>query len=218
MNKDEYVVFIGEPCVDEYYEIIDAWPREGNKFITRYEKSSSGGMIANAACVMAGYGMKTYSFCQLYKDEHYDFLIDDLQQYHIDTSHIISLENGRNGKCEIFTHEGERTINVVQSTPKSPYPYQEALPFLLQASCVYCSLSTTQMFDQPLSLLKELKENNVRIIFDNESSCYRDDWKDYTQYAYLLSFNDYAIDLYSQHEGEEALRKTVFDLDVPLLA
>ena len=47
-QREGYVVFIGGPCVDEYYS-VGRWPHEGDKFVGRFAGNVPGGMIANAA-------------------------------------------------------------------------------------------------------------------------------------------------------------------------
>lgn len=54
-----YVIAIGAAALDEYYT-ADTWPSEGGKAMVDYKEDMIGGMIPNAACVFAGYGVHTY--------------------------------------------------------------------------------------------------------------------------------------------------------------
>ena len=212
---EQYAVFIGEPCVDEYYQVLGQWPNEGEKFLTKYDHQNTGGMIANASCVMAGYGEKTYCLCSLFKDNEYDFLMHELNVMHVDPSYIVTLDEGRNGKCLIYSLEdGERNINVIASDEKPLLNHEDYLDLLENASFIYTSPSQIQMFKEPKELLKHLHNKGVRIAFDCESSCYRKDWKDFIQYATYVSMNDYAIEIYGEGKKADVVSKEVLDLGV----
>ena len=58
-KNDRYVVFIGEACMDEYYE-TNRWGQMGDKMMLVPQGSLVGGMVPNAGGVMAGYGHQTY--------------------------------------------------------------------------------------------------------------------------------------------------------------
>ena len=58
MSYEPTVIMTGTACMDEYYH-LDRWICEGDKTEVRYISSEMGGMIANAACVLAGLGTYT---------------------------------------------------------------------------------------------------------------------------------------------------------------
>lgn len=218
MYENEYAVFIGVPCVDEYYDIVNRWPVEGDKFAVRYQKSVSGGMIANAACIMAGFGYKTYNFCGLSRDDALTFILEDLKKYHVDTSRIIVEDRGRNTKCHIYVRQGERTVCVVLGDTHVYTPDEKQLQFLENASVVYTSLSSLKMFNKPVSLLKDLYEHGVKIVLDNEPSYKLPDWESYMPYCYLASFNEHAIALYGSGMSEEEFSQKLMVLGVKVVA
>ncbi|MBP3891206.1 MAG: carbohydrate kinase family protein [Solobacterium sp.] len=217
-QEKEYVVYIGGPCIDEYFE-INRWPKEGDKYVGRFQGGIPGGMIANAACVMAGYGIETYCFIGLYRDNYLDFLLQDLEANHVKTSQILIEEEGTNGKCLIFQNVADRTICVVPANPPWHIKLsEEQLNFLRGAKYLYTTLANLNDFENPVGLFKDLKEHGVKIVLDNEASTIVDHWEDLMQYCYLSFMNEYAVQLYGNGLSEEELVKKLQDLGVEIVA
>jgi sugar/nucleoside kinase (ribokinase family) len=215
MPKESYIVFLGGPCIDEYYH-VDRWPEEGDKYVALFQGPVAGGMIANAACVMAGYGKKTYCFYGMSRGESADFLVADLEAYHVDTSKIIFREKARDGKCLIFQHDGERTICVIPGDPWQIRLTDAQTDFLCKAECVYTTLSNLKDYEEPLIMFNNLKKHGVKIVTDNEASTIIEHWEDYLQGTYLASMNDYAMNVYGDGLTVDQMENKMLDLGVQI--
>ncbi|MBR2802813.1 MAG: carbohydrate kinase family protein [Erysipelotrichaceae bacterium] len=211
-----YTVFLGTPCIDEYYEIAE-WPQMGAKFACVPKGQSAGGMIANAACVMAGYGEKVYSFCGLSKGPDTDFLFADFARNHVDTSQIILREEGTDAKCLIFQTETDRSIAVVAGDPWQIVPNEEQKAFLKGAAYLYTTLSAANDYADPLPLFNEMKEAGVRLVFDNEVTAYRKGWEDYVRNSYIVSMNEHALRTFAEGSTNEELEAKLLDLGTEII-
>ena len=128
-TKRPYAVFMGFACVDEYYK-MDDWLAKGEKANARYIRPTAGGMIANAACVCAGYGIKTYVFDVKSTDHSEDFLYEDLEKSNVDVSKVIRLDSVKDGKCLIFQFpDGDRSIFCINEDPPRYHLNDEQLEF-----------------------------------------------------------------------------------------
>ncbi|MBR0373279.1 MAG: carbohydrate kinase family protein [Mogibacterium sp.] len=212
-----YMVYIGTTCVDEYYTLHGAWPVEGDKFLTTYDGRASGGMIANAASVMAGFGVKTFLLCQLFRDQDYDFLIQDLLNYNIDPSQIITLGEGRNTKCQIITNKGERTIHIMLGSNKPKISNEAILPVLSEASYIYSTIGNLEVFEDPVTLLAELHKAGVKVVFDIEPNGYIEDWRDYIPYCSIMFMNEFALELFACGKDARAFEQELLDCGVEIV-
>ena len=210
-----YVVFIGSSGIDSYYT-LDQWPNLGDKANCRHGKDVPGGLTANAACVCAGFGVKTYAFDFRSSDPKIDFLFEDLENYHVDTSMIQRLPEPDNGQCFIFqVPNGERVIFVVAGERIKHTLTQEQLDFLKNAEFVYGTPGFFQRFADYIGLLRFLKENGVKLMFDAEASFYDEgDWREQFQYASILSFNEFAVDCYRGQLTPEQFFRELFGMGV----
>lgn len=214
--KQDYTIFLGSPCVDEYYD-VQSWPREGSKFLGRFKGNVPGGMIANAACVLAGYGMKTYCFTGMGRDASLDLLLRDLESYGVDTSRMDIQEGRTNTKCIIFQNRSERTILCVLGDPSPIRPTPEQLDFLLGAKYIYSTLQDLKILEGSAELFRTLKDRGVRLVLDNEASTYIPDWRDYMPSCYLASLNEHALERMAEGRDPEALVAELLQLGVQIV-
>ena len=215
-QREGYVVFIGGPCVDEYYS-VGRWPHEGDKFVGRFAGNVPGGMIANAACVFAGYGPKTYCFYGMGRGETTDFLLGDLETHGVDTSRMILLEGHQDGKCVIFQSSADRTILVVEGEERSLRLDEEQRRFLSGAEFVYTTLQCMERFEDAPGLFCEMKANGAKIVLDNEPSTYVNGWERYMQHTHTAFFNEHSLELFEEGGSEEALLHRLFDMGVQIV-
>jgi sugar/nucleoside kinase (ribokinase family) len=211
-----YAIFMGFACVDEYYK-MDHWMSKGEKANAEYIGSVAGGMIANANCVAAGYGIKTYAFDIKSTDPAIDFLFEDLKQNNVDVSKVVRLDDVKDGKCLIYQFpDGDRSIVCIVSENPKYHLNDEQLEFFCNAEYVYGTIGFNGMLDNPKHLLNLLKENNVKVFFDVESNYYCDDWRDYVRCAYTVSMNEFGLSTFCSNENmsEEDLIKEMFKLGI----
>lgn len=208
--KEGYAVFIGSPCVDEYYRLKDTWPPFGDKAVAEFSGNVPGGMIANAACVCAGYGVKTYCFDVMGTSETTQFLADDMEENRVDMSRVIRLDDFTDAKCIIFQKEGERSIIVVPASP-----YQHTLSpaekeFLCGAAYMFTTLPNLSRFAGYEELLRDMKAAGVKIIFDSEATTHRPGWENSLQYAHTIFFNEFSVEVFAEGSTEKELFAKLF--------
>ena len=116
-----YVIAVGAACVDEYYE-ADSWPRLGDKGLVRPTGEVVGGMIANAACVLAGYGVDTRMFDSMNRRQA-GFILKDLASYGLDVSRVRLDDNLPDAKCIIVRSGEDRAILVVDNAAAGDCPW-----------------------------------------------------------------------------------------------
>lgn len=215
-QKKPYAIFMGFACVDEYYK-MDHWMSKGEKANANYIGSVAGGMIANASCVAAGYGIKTYVFDVRSTNSNIDFLFEDLKQSNVDVSEVVRLDNVKDGKCLIYQFpDGDRSIVCVAGENPEYHLNNKQLEFFRNAEYVYGTIGYNGTLDNPKKFLNFLKENNVKVFFDIESNYYCDDWRDYVKCAYTISMNEFGFSTFRDAENmsDEKFIKEIFDLGV----
>lgn len=204
--KDGYVVALGVPCIDEY-GVAEEWPREGEKSVVRWGERKVGGMIPNAACVMAGMGRKTYLVAALNAGPNSEAIRRDLARWGLDLSHLIVDEALPDMRCVIVRTERERTILVPDSS-QIRYPVDGKLrQLLLGAGCVYTSMMEFHRLENWEALAGELRENGVGLVFDLETSTFESGEDPLFRYASLLFFNEQGLEKYAAgRDGESCIR------------
>lgn len=194
--KNGYIVAVGAACMDEYYR-ADSWPAEGDKGMVVQMEPQMGGMIPNAACVMAGYGEKVYLIDSMNSSPVSARLKENLERYHIDVSSVITDDSLADGKCIIVITPKERTILVLDRggfmRPLDP----GRLQLLQHAACVYTSLTEFRRFPEPEKLAMNLREARVLLAFDLEPSTFRDGSDPLFTLASLLFFNEAGLAKYA---------------------
>lgn len=171
MKDKGYVVAIGANAIDEYYECED-WPKLGNKAIVKFLEKKVGGMIPNAASIMASFGLKTYLLDTLGLDSNTDIILDELRKYNVDTD-CIDIDNTiQNTKTLIMLSEKERTIFVVENGRNSIEVDEKRMELLLNAEYVYTIISDIKKIKDNMLLIKRLKENGCNIVYDVENTSF----------------------------------------------
>lgn len=207
--EKKYVVAIGVSCIDEYYS-MEKWIPEGEKANVRFKETRVGGMIPNAACVMAGQGIKTYLITALNSGPVSQRIKEDLQKWKLDLSRIIIDDSLSDPKCFILSTPAERTI-LVSDTSEIRYPVDEELyDFLMGAECIYTSMMEFHRLENCEKLAEELVKNGVKLVFDMETSTF-DDCRDFLfSYASLLFFNEEGWNKFKDGQEDETAMRRLF--------
>lgn len=190
MKNNGYVVTIGANAIDEYYECKD-WPKLGNKTIVKFMEKKVGGMIPNAASIMASFGLKTYLLDTLGLDSDTDIILDELKKYNVETEYIDIDKTTHNTKTLIMLSEKERTIFVVDNGRNTIELNEKRMELLLGADYVYTIISDMKKIKDNMLLISKLKENGCNIVYDVESTSFTvpEDEK-YFLNASILFFNE----------------------------
>lgn len=213
MKQEKYIVAAGAVCTDEYYT-AEEWPEEGNKGLVKSAGEKVGGMIPNAACVFAGYGVKTYYYDVINDSPGSKKLIEDLQSYGLDTSPVLVDPTLPDTKCIIVLTPGERTILVVDAEKKALELTGERLELFRNAAYIYTTVYEMKRFQNPVVLSRDLKSHGAQIVFDVEASNYTEEDKELFECADILFFNEYAIQKFRGEMDEEAYVRMLFSKGV----
>lgn len=202
MNKEKYVVAVGAVCIDEYYHAKD-WPEVGDKRLVKSDGTRVGGMIPNAACVFAGYGVKTYFYDVVNKSAQTQKLLEDLQAYGLDISPVVYDESLPDTKCIIVLTPGERTILVVDGEKPVLKLEGERLELFRNASYIYSAVSEMMHFERPVELARDLKSHGAQLVFDVEIANYSGEDEELLMCADILFYNEYAFENFKQGRSDE---------------
>ena len=168
-----YLVALGTACFDEYYS-ADSWVSEGDKLLVHPMEKKAGGMVANAASVMAGYGNSVYLVDFMNGGASNQELKENLASFGLNTSHIVTDDRLPDAKCIIVLTPKERTIFVLDfPRPKRVLPPQtQAL--LENAAYIYTTMAEIRRFENYEALLDSWRGAGAKIVFDLESTTFED--------------------------------------------
>lgn len=214
----EYVVAIGPNAIDEYY-LCDNWPKIGEKCFMEYMKAVPGGMIPNAASVMAGYGLEVYSLDTLGNDEYTVVILDDLKKNGVKTEYIDISREIKNTKTHIILSDNERTIFIVLNKKPKVNIDERKRDLLLNASYIYSTVNDMKNVDGSIDLIEQLKRKGVKIFFDVESESFEDAEQDsfYFENAKVLVFNEGGFEKYKAGRSQEEVDKSLFSKGVEII-
>ncbi|HHY42190.1 MAG TPA: carbohydrate kinase family protein [Thermoanaerobacterales bacterium] len=214
----KYVVAIGPNAIDEYYR-CDNWPKIGDKCFMEYIKAVPGGMIQNAASIMAGYGMTVYSLDILGKDEYTSVILDDLKSHGVQTDYMDICDDIKNTKTYIILSEDERTIFIVSNKKPKISIDDRKKDLLFGSSYVYTTIKDMKNVEDDINLIKQLKSQGVKIFFDVENESFDDPEKDsfYFENANVLVFNESGFEKYRGEKAPEEIYKDLFAKGVEII-
>lgn len=204
-----FVVAIGSVCFDEYYH-LDEWPQEGSKVMVDHLAKLPGGMIPNAACVFARYGVKTYLFDSINHSSDSQTLVADLEHSGVDTTLMVINEALPDPKCIIVLSKNERTIMVVDNHKPTISPCSEALNVMRNAAYIYSSASEMSLFNEPIKLINDLKLHGVKIVLDIEPTTVSESDCALIENADILFFNEFGINKIRGTLSEEEYLNRLF--------
>lgn len=208
MSYEPTVIMTGTACMDEYYH-LDRWICEGDKTEVRYISSEMGGMIANAACVLAGLGTYTRFLDTMKSSATTNRLIRQLGDFGVDTGLVRFDDTLPDARCFIFLSGQERTVMAVHGDKPKIQPDDHLLEQLFQADCLYTTLYNFQDFAAPDRLITSLRQNGVKTAFDIENHSYSPMDIYLMEHADILFFNEYGYDSYKNSDFDKGITCTV---------
>lgn len=210
-----YVIAVGSACIDENYN-TDRWPDLGDKCLIRPTGDLVGGMIANAACVMAGYGVKTCMFDAL-NSHQADFILKDLHSYGLDVSRVRIDDSLPDAKCIIVRTPSDRAILVVSSKKPKITLTEAELEFFAGAAYVYSTPSELRNITNIREIMPELRAKGVRFVLDVESSTFISEDEVLLKNASLIFFNEYGFANCCGDRSAEDFRRELFASGVEVI-
>lgn len=216
MSREKYVVAVGAVCIDEYYR-GESWPEEGDKSLVKNDGSRVGGMIPNAACVFAGYGVKTYFYDVVNESAQTKKMLEDLQSYGLDISPVVYDPSLPDTKCIIVLTRGERTILVVDSEKPTLELRGERLELFRNAAYIYSAVSEMKHFVNPVELAKDLKAHGAQLVFDVETANCSEEDEELLMCADILFYNEYAFDNFKKNRSSEEYIEYLLEKGVKII-
>lgn len=195
--SEPYIVAIGAACFDEYYT-ADRWVEEGDKLLVRPMGRKPGGMIPNAACVMAGYGEKVYLLDHMNSGSSSEELKQQLALCNLDISHIVTDDRLPDAKCIITLTPKERTILVVNYDRPLRHIPAKTMELLRSAAYIYTSMAEIRQYEEYVKLIDDWRSHGAKIFFDVESTTFEDSSDILFEKADILSFNEIGLAKYAQ--------------------
>jgi ribokinase len=164
-----FLTAIGTSCIDEYYELEEI-PRPGDKVLCRYLESRPGGMIGNAVCVYASYGVPAYMIDFINNGKQVEMLLDDLKKWGVDTGYITRDNDRPDTKCIIMLKNGERIIFVVKNQKKDLVLNSGQIDLLNKSEFVYTTVAELLTFRYCSELVTGFRRSGAKLVLDLEGS------------------------------------------------
>lgn len=218
VKKEPYVVAVGLNDIDEYYCCTNGNLQVGDKCFVRFLEAIPGGMIANAACVMAKMGIPTYMLDTLGDDAYTPVITQDMTDYGVNMDYVEVIKGEKNCRTEIVLSNGERTILIYENDKPFVRMDQQKKELLENATYVYGLMSDFRKLDDYHHLFADLQEKGTRFMLDAESTTFesyeRPEDKFFFDRASIISFNEFSLAQFCGGRDEEtAIEKLIGDTD-----
>lgn len=207
--EGKYVIAIGAAAVDEYYS-AEHWPQEGSKELVKYQTDMIGGMIPNAACVFAGYGVETYILDTLKAGSaKTDLMLEDFKAHGLKTDLIRYDENIPDARTVIVRTPREKTILVVDPEKPEIEITGEEMEVFNRAACVYTSPMEFKRIRNWEKAAAEWKKHHVKIVFDIEASTVEGCSRELIYKGDILFFNEFGFE---KIKGERTVKEALSEM------
>lgn len=163
------VIMVGTPCLDEYYE-LDTPFAMGDKSCGRFLGNQLGGMISNAATIIASYGLRTALIDTLNMSSASIKIIEGLKDAGVSSDLISHDDSLPDGKCMVFLHKGERGIVILSGGKRNLTMTEVQKEAILNAKVLYTTLSAINEYEEGLQIVRKARKRGVKIALDIERS------------------------------------------------
>lgn len=212
----KYVIAIGAAALDEYYT-SDTWPREGGKTMVDYKEDMIGGMIPNAACVFAGYGIETYLVDTLKTNSRKtELMVDDMKAYGLHTELIRYNDTIPDARTIIILTGKERTILVVEPHKPVLELKDTELDVFRNASYIYTTPVELKNIRDYMSFIDDMKAHHVKLVFDIEASTVDACDRSLIYKADVLFFNEFGFEKIRNARSDSETFSEMFDSGVEI--
>ena len=194
--KDPYIVAIGNACFDEYYS-ADSWVAEGDKLVVRPMEKKAGGMIPNAASVLAGYGDHTYLIDYMNDGPSNQELKRQLEDFGLDVSHVVTDNRLPDAKCIIMLTPAERTIFVLDYERPPRLVSPENMELLRGAAYIYTTMTELRRFVDHCELVDDWRAHGAKLVLEGETATFCSSDDPLFSRADVLFFNETGLAKYA---------------------
>ena len=216
ISKGNYVIAIGAAAFDEYYT-TDTWPQEGGKTMVEYKEDMIGGMIPNAACVFAGYGIETYLVDTLKSNSRKtEMIVEDLKAHGLHTELIRYRDDIPDARTIIILTGRERTILVVEPHKPMLDIKDSELDLFRNASYLYTTPVELKKIRNYMEFLDDMKAHQVKLAFDIEESTVDTCDRSLIYMADVLFFNEFGFRKIKGNRSETETLSEMFEKGVEI--
>ncbi len=188
----DYSVYFGDVALDEYYSAA-SWPVQGDKVYVEEMQRIPGGMIANAACVAASLGIKTYFGSILNRGAVTDFLLEDLKNSGVDTSMVVYEPSLPDSKVMIFMTGSDHTMLIPHIKPSPAELGEQRLEMLKGAKYVYTTPGNLLWMRcgslQGPALCDAIRSRGAKLVYDVDVDYARDGDEERFRHVDICFFN-----------------------------
>ena len=196
---DHYAVFIGDVALDEFFR-PSQWPATGTKIDLFPVSTETGGMIANAAAVYAGFGENARFLWAMNDTSLTDALLADLEDQGVDTSLVVRQPGLADSRNIIVLTDGEHTVLTPALGLDTIDLSDDALDILGAARYVYTAIGDLRSLRHAgrsaAHVIDTLRGAGARLVLDLDVANLRPGDDDLVARADLLFFNRVGFDRY----------------------
>lgn len=206
MSVAPVVVMVGSPCIDEYYE-LNAPPIMGEKTLGTFLGNKVGGMISNAATIVASYGLETALIDTLNHSPSSTRLVDGLRSMNVDSSLISYDDMLADAKCIILLCKGERTILVIKNNKHHLLFNQTQIDAICASKVLYSTICDMAEYDNADAVQQMARKHNVKVVFDVEENTLapKADSLPFLRESSVLFVNESGVQALLRRYGEKIL-------------
>jgi ribokinase len=195
--SDHYAVFIGDVALDEFYT-ASQWPASGTKIDLYPVSTETGGMIANAAAVYAGFGEDARFLWAMNSSSLSDRLLADLWVHGVDTSLVIRERELADSRNIIVLHDSEHTVMTPSLGLETIDVSDYALSVALGARYVYTAIGDLRALrHHGVSAAPAIRNSAAQLVLDLDVANLRPGDDDLITQADIVIFNRVGFQRYS---------------------
>lgn len=185
-----YIVVLGELRRDSYYS-LDRWPFSGEQMFANRGETYVGGIMSNAAAVMAALGSKVYMIGVAGTDENSRFVKSSLEGFGVDTSFMSYNDSVKVGESMVFHFKGDRNVFAIDGNYADLEVTDSQMDIMMGAKYIYTYPHFAPTIKDYPEILSKCRENGVKIIMDFESFDKEKETPDIINYCDIMLINNH---------------------------
>ncbi len=197
--SEDYAVFIGDVALDEFFQ-PSQWPATGTKIDLFPLATRTGGMIANAAAVYAGFGESARFLWAMNNSALTDMLLADLQELGVDTSLVVRQAGLADSRNIIVLADGEHTVMTPALGLETIEVTDAAMDVLAAARYVYTAIGDLRSLRHAnmsaTHVIDTFRRSGARLVLDLDVANLQAGDQDLLARADVLFFNRVGFDRY----------------------
>lgn len=207
---EHYSVFVGDVALDEFFR-PSHWPAAGTKIDLFPIITRTGGMIANAAAVYAGFGETARFLWAMNESRLSDELLADLESHSVDTSLVVRQPGLADSRNIIVLHENEHTVLTPTLGLVSIELAADTLDVLRAARHIYTAIGDLRSLRHAgrsaAQVIDEVRAAGAQLVLDLDVANLQPGDRDLVTRADILLFNRVGFDRFCEgRSGADVIR------------